>query len=37
LETTEAFVILARKLARIAFALFKSGGVFEAQRHLKTA
>jgi len=37
LETTEAFVVLARKLARIAFALFKSGGVFEAQRHLKTA
>jgi len=37
LQTTEALVVLARKLARIAFALFKSGGVFEAQRHLKTA
>lgn len=37
LHTTEALVILARKLARIAFALFKSGGVFDPQRHLKTA
>ena len=37
LQTTEAYVVLARKLARIAFALFKSGGVFDAQRHLRTA
>jgi transposase len=37
LQTTEALVVVARKLARIAFALFKSGAVFEAQRHLKTA
>jgi transposase len=37
LHTTEAIVILARKLARIAFALYKSGEVFEAQKHFKTA
>jgi transposase len=37
LETTEAIVILARKIARIAFALFKSGETFDAQKHLKTA
>jgi transposase len=37
LQTTEAIVILARKIARIAFALFKSGETFDAQKHLKTA
>lgn len=37
LQSTEAMVILARKLARIAFALYKSGQTFDAQRHLKTA
>ncbi len=37
LQTTEAIVILARKLARIAFALYKSGGVFDAHKHLKIA
>ncbi len=37
LQTTEAIVILARKLARIAFALYKSGEVFDAQKHFKIA
>jgi len=37
LQTTEAIVILARKIARIAFALYRSQEVFDAQRHLKTA
>jgi transposase len=37
LQTTEAIVILARKIARIAFALYKSGEVFDAQRHFKMA
>jgi len=37
LQTTEAIVILARKIARIAFALYKSGNVFDAQKHLKMA
>jgi transposase len=36
LQTTEALVILARKIARIAFAIYKSGEVFDAQKHLKT-
>ena len=36
LQTTEAIVILARKIARIAFALYKSGHCFNAQKHLKT-
>jgi transposase len=36
LQTTEAIVILARKIARIAFALYKSGECFDAQKHLKT-
>lgn len=36
LHSTEAIVILARKLARIAFALYKSGEIFDANRHLKT-
>jgi transposase len=35
LQTTEAIVILARKIARIAFALYKSGECFDAQKHLK--
>lgn len=37
LKSTEAIVILARKLARIAFALYKSGQDFDAQKHLGTA
>lgn len=37
LQSTEAIVILARKIARIAFALYKSGQTFDAQRYLKTA
>lgn len=37
LQSTEAIVILARKLARIAFALYKSGEIFDAQKHFKTA
>jgi transposase len=37
LQSTEAIVILARKLARIAFALYKSGQTFDAQRHFKIA
>ena len=37
LQSTEAIVILARKLARIAFALYQSGTTFDAQRHVKTA
>ena len=36
LHSTEAVVILARKLARIAFALYKSGEMFDPQKHLKT-
>lgn len=37
LQSTEAIVILARKLARIAFALYKSGELFDSQKHVKTA
>jgi len=37
LQTTEALVILARKIARIAFALYKSGEVFDAHKHFKMA
>lgn len=37
LQTTEAIVILARKIARIAFALFKTGAYFDAQKHFKMA
>jgi transposase len=37
LQSTEAIVILARKLARIAFALYRSGGTFDAAKHLQTA
>lgn len=36
LHSTEAIVVLARKLARIAFALYKSGQDFNAQKHLQT-
>ena len=36
LQTTEAIVILARKIARIAFALYKSNHCFDAQKHLTT-
>jgi transposase len=37
LRSTEAIVILARKLARTAYALYRSGTTFDAARHLKTA
>ena len=37
LQSTEAIVILARKLARIAFAIYKSGQDFNPQKHLQTA
>ena len=37
LHSTEAIVILARKIARIAFALYKSGQDFDAQKHLRVA
>lgn len=37
LASTEAIVILARKLARIAFALYKSGQTFDPQKHFKIA
>ena len=37
LETTEAIVILGRKLARIAFALYRSGETFNPERHLRAA
>ena len=37
LESTEAIVILARKIARIAFALYRSGDTFDAQKHLRAA
>jgi hypothetical protein len=36
-EILEAIVIVARKLARIAFALYKSGQIFDAAKHLKSA
>jgi len=36
LQTTEAIVILARKIARIAFALYRSGEDFDSQKHLTT-
>lgn len=36
LQSTEAIVIVSRKLARIAFALYRSGEVFDATKHLKT-
>lgn len=37
LASTEAIVILARKLARIAYGLYRSGTTFDAAKHLKTA
>jgi transposase len=37
LHSTEAIVILARKIARIAFALYRSGEMFDPQKHLKIA
>jgi transposase len=37
LQSTQAIVILARKLARIAFALYQSQTSFDPQRHVKTA
>lgn len=36
LASTQAIVIIARKLARIAFAIYKSGQLFDAAKHLKT-
>jgi transposase len=37
LRSTEAIVVLARKLARIAYALYRSGGMFNPAKHLQTA
>lgn len=37
LRSTQAIVILARKLARVAFALYRSGDTFNPAKHLKTA
>jgi transposase len=37
LRSTEAIVILARKIARIAFALYRSGQTFDAAKHLQAA
>ena len=37
LASTQAIVIVARKLARIAFALYKSGQIFDPAKHLKSA
>ncbi len=37
LRSTEAIVILARKLARIAYSLYRSGGTFIPAKHLQTA
>ena len=37
LQSTEAIVILARKLARIAFALYRCGTRFDPVKHLQTA
>jgi transposase len=37
LRSTEAIVILARKLARIAFALYRTGTSFDPAKHLQTA
>lgn len=37
LQSTEAIVVLARKLARIAFALYKSGDTFNRNQHPRTA
>jgi transposase len=36
-QTTEAIVILARKIARIAFALYRSGQSFAPEKYFKTA
>lgn len=37
LHATEAIVILARKLARIAFALYRSGQSFDPAKHMQSA
>lgn len=37
LSTTASIVILARKIARIAFSLYRSGDTFDPAKHLKTA
>jgi transposase len=36
LHTTEAFVVIARRIARIAFAMFRSGQPFDPARLVKT-
>jgi transposase len=36
LATSEAIVVLARKIARIAFSLYRSGGAFEPAKHVQT-
>ena len=36
-RTTEAIVILARKIARIAFALYRSGSTLDPAKHLQAA
>jgi transposase len=37
LQSTEAIVVIARKLARIAYALYRSQAAFDPAKHLKTA
>jgi transposase len=37
LHSTEAIVVLARKLARVAFALYRSGETFDPAKHLQSA
>ena len=37
LHTTEALVVLARKLARIAYALYRSADSFDPAKHLRSA
>jgi transposase len=37
LQTTEAIVVLARKLARIAFSLYRSGATFDPAKHIQNA
>lgn len=37
LQSTQALVVIARKLARIAFAIYKSGETFNPSQHLQTA
>src|SRR5688572_17923570 len=37
LASTQAIVVVARKLARIAFAIYQSGQTFDPTKHLKNA